>query len=236
MNAPPINTPHLRIVCFTTKSILIDHLATTLRQAICDNNGERALMLSGGSTPFPAYNQLANHPPQPSGKLHLFFSDERYVPLTDAQSNYRGTKPLIESLGLPPGQVHTPQPGLPLKRCAADYHKRMTTLLDQGVKMPLGILGLGDDGHTAGLFSPSDLARDADQLATWTHRPDGLDGITVTPRLLRRVEKLVFIVAGRNKREQLTNLIRRPQTVTAGQAVTGHPSTELWCDEEAWPV
>lgn len=237
MTFPPSSEHHLHVVCFKTRSSLIDHLARSLRSALCNGmDGEWALMLSGGSTPFPAYNQLASDPPTPSGQLHLFFSDERYVPLTDEKSNYRGTRPFIDSLGLPGDRVHTPQTDLPLEQCAADYNERIAAFLDRGVKVPLGILGLGSDGHIAGLFSPSDLKRDADHLATWTHRPDGLDGITVTPRLLRRVEKLVFVVAGQNKRGQLANLVRRPHTAIAGQAVSGHPLVEIWCDEEAWPV
>ena len=49
-----------------------------------------------------------------------------------------------------------------------------------GGVVTLGLLGLGPDGHTAGLFSAGDLDRGRDRLAVSVHRPDGMDGITVT--------------------------------------------------------
>ena len=222
------------VLRFSNKTLLLDHLT----QSLCDQlsnacNEPQAIMLSGGRTPFPAYNQIAQNPPSSSGIVHLFFSDERYVPLDSDKSNYNETRPLIHSLNLTTETVHAIDPSLPLQASAANYHHQIQTLIDENVRFPFGILGMGTDGHTAGLFSQQDLKRDIDKWATWVRRPDGLDGITVTPKLLRQIEKLVFIILGSAKRDTLSRLLKH--NTTAGQSVIGHPGVEIWCDEEAWP-
>ena len=238
MQSRLVETHHtFHVLCFENRPALIAHLADELRnelQAITDN-GPRVVLLSGGSTPFPAYNSLAEDGPNVSDQVHLAFADDRYVAQDHDKSNYHGTRPLIDALGLPAHRVHAIDPTLNLDDCAREYHARLAALVEQQVAWPFGVLGLGADGHTAGLFTRSDLERDTDLLATWVHRPDGLRGVTVTPKLLGHVQRLAFVIAGNEKKEQLANLLKRPHRVIAGQAVQGHPNVEVWCDADAWP-
>ncbi len=52
-------------------------------------------MLSGGSTPIPAYLELATRGLTPAPGLTVLFSDDRYVPSDSDQSNYHQSRPAV---------------------------------------------------------------------------------------------------------------------------------------------
>jgi 6-phosphogluconolactonase len=189
-------------------------------------------MLSGGSTPMPAYRALAARRLAAAPGLTLLFSDDRYVPSDSDQSNYHQSRELFTSLGLEAGQVLRIRTELPLDEAAADSERQLAQLLGRG-RIALGLLGLGADGHTASLFSASDLARSRGRLAISVQRPDGLAAVTVTPSVLEQVEQLVFVVAGADKRAALASLLQRNTSLTAWQAVRGCPAVAVWADAAA---
>ena len=154
------------------------------------------VMLSGGSTPIPAYAQLATRHLTAAGGLTLLFSDDRYVPSDSEQSNYHQSRALFDSLGCPTAQVLRIRTELPLAAATADSEQRLAGLLRGGRRITLGLLGLGADGHTCSLFSAADLERARGKLAISVHRPDGRDAVSVTPTVLERVDQLIFLVAG----------------------------------------
>jgi len=96
------------------------------------------------------------------------------------------------------------------------------------VRVGLGLLGLGADGHTASLFGAADLERARGRLAIAVHRPDGMSAVSVTPDLLARVEQPVFVVAGSGKHDALQALTAQDRNLTAWRAVQGCPRVQLW--------
>ena len=89
---------------------------------------------------------------------------------------------------------------------------------------------MGPDGHTAGLFTPEQARLKAGPLAIHTDRPDGMQGVSVTPALIQRVERIILLVIGESKRDIIHTLLNDPQTIPAGIALSGHPNVELWTD------
>jgi 6-phosphogluconolactonase len=222
----------------TDGAAITRRLAERLRAAFVPAaapGGAFAVMLAGGSTPLPTYRRLAEDPPVPAPGLHLLLSDERYVPTDAEASNYRRIRPLVDALRLPAERVLRVRTELALEAAAAEHHQRLTRFFEDGGTLPLGLLGLGADGHTAGLFEEADLTRAPDALATWVRRADGLFGITVTPALLARVDQILFVVAGEEKREALGRLLTDPGTVIAGRAVAGHPRVHVLTEPSAYP-
>ena len=71
---------------FSSRSALDAALTERLARAI-DAPCASAIMLSGGTTPLPAYRALATRPLPHDDRLHVLFSDERYVPADSAASN-----------------------------------------------------------------------------------------------------------------------------------------------------
>jgi 6-phosphogluconolactonase len=212
---------------FTSRAELDEALAQRLAAAIAAP-GATAVMLSGGETPLPAYRALATRALPHDARLHLLFSDERYVPGDSEASNYHRTRPLLEALALPAPQLLRVRTELPLGEAAQEYEGALDALLKSGVRITLGLLGLGSDGHTASLFSAADLARADGHLAIPVQRPDGMSAVSVTPSLLSQVERLLFVVAGKDKLKALEALEAPGATLTARQAVEERAATELW--------
>ena len=219
---------------FATRAEFDAALAQRLGRSLSDASapGAAAVMLSGGTTPLPAYRALGECKIVPSAQLRVLLSDERYVPVTSPASNYHQSQPLLQALGLPPERVLRVRTELPLAAAAAEYAVQLRTLLKGPGGVGLGLLGLGADGHTASLFTAADLQHAREQLAIAVQRPDGMAGVSVTPGFLSHVRELVFVVAGAGKDEAIRRLIAQDLTLTAWAAVQGCAAVELWVQQD----
>ena len=224
--------PTLAARRFPTRAALEAALTDRLAAAIAAPNSG-AIMLSGGTTPLPAYRALGTRPPVHTAELAVLFSDDRYVPADSPSSNYCQSRPLLDALNLPQDRLLRVRTELPLAAAAADYERRLDGLLAAGTRIGLGLLGLGAEGHTASLFAVADLERARGHRAIPVQRPDGLSAVSVTPELLAHVEEPVFLVAGRAKRTAVAALLAHDPKLIAWAAVQGCARVELWMDDEA---
>ena len=220
---------------FASRTALESALKERLAAAIAAPDAA-ALMLSGGTTPLPAYRALARPGVLHAAQLRILFSDERYVPADSSASNYHQTQPLLAALALPSAAVLRVRTELPLEDAARDYEAELAALLRSGGRIGLGLLGLGADGHTASLFGAPDLERARGRLALAVQRPDGMAAVSVSPELLAQVAEPLFLVAGADKREAVRRLLSKDPTLTAWRAVAGCARVELWVDEMAAPA
>lgn len=215
---------------FDSRAALDDALEECLRSAIA-RSGATGLMLSGGNTPMPAYRALAQQPLRHDDRLHVLFTDERYVPSDSDKSNYYQSKALLDILALPEESLLRVRTELTLPEAAADYERRLSALLSSGVHIEVGLLGLGPDGHTCSLFSADDLKRARGRYAISVQRPDGMSAVSVTPELLATVRRPIFVVAGTGKEAALAQLTAQDLKLTAWAAVQGCTAVELWVYE-----
>jgi 6-phosphogluconolactonase len=177
--------------------------------------GRFSVALSGGSTPKALYGLLARwSPPLPWNGIHLFWSDERCVPIDHPDSNYRMVKEaLIDPGGLPKANVHRvrTEAGQPAE-VAADYERELRTFFRVGERefprFDLVLLGMGEDGHTASLFPGAPglhelrrLVVPAFQERLQSHR------VTLTLPALNAAAALLFLVEGPDKAETLGRVI-----------------------------
>jgi 6-phosphogluconolactonase len=190
-----------------------------------------AVMLSGGRTPLPTYREVAVRKPTPANGLHLLFSDDRYVPADSESSNYFQSRMLVEALALPANAVLRVGTELPLEEAAADYERRIANMLKSGIRITLGLLGLGADGHTASLFNTAHLEQARGRLAIAVQRPDGLQGVSVTPDLLSQVTEPLFLVTGADKHAIVEEFLKSDSKLIARQAIAGCPKAEIWVAE-----
>ncbi len=229
--APPAT---LTLRRFATREQLQSAIEERLQQVLTGAAADPpVVMLSGGSTPIPAYLNLATRGLRPAPQLTVLFSDDRYVPSDSDQSNYHQSRALFAALGLKDEQVLRIRTELPLPDATADCQRRLAQLLAGGRHITLGLLGMGADGHTCSLFSTADLQRAHGRLAISVHRPDGRDAVSVTPAVLERVEQLIFLVAGADKRTAMDALLQRRADLTAWEAVRGCRTVEIWADATA---
>jgi 6-phosphogluconolactonase/glucosamine-6-phosphate isomerase/deaminase len=119
--------------------------------------------------------------------------------------------------------VNTAQP-------SADAAADFATNLQPLEKVDLGFLGMGNDGHTAGFFTTEQANMKTGALTLHTNRPDGMEGVSVTPAFFQRVEKIILLVTGESKRAIIQTLLSDSQSIPAGIALSNHPNVALWTD------
>ncbi len=218
--------------CSELDAALADRLDRAIRAAAGQSgSAPPVIMLSGGHTPLPAYREVARRRPPRGGPLTVIYSDDRYVPADSDASNYCQTRPLLDALALPENQVLRIRTELPLEDAARDYERRLRALLDSGARLGVALLGLSADGHTASLFRPEQLQQSQGHLAIAVQRPDGMQGISVTPDFLANVAEPLFVVAGSGKHDAIAAFIRQDPKLIALRAVAGHARVELWLEQ-----
>ncbi|HEY6302679.1 MAG TPA: 6-phosphogluconolactonase [Terriglobales bacterium] len=190
--------------------------------------GRCAVALSGGSTPKALYSLLAtNYADFVWNRVFLFFGDERHVPPTDPDSNYRMVnEALLTKIAIPSENVFRVAAENPDAAAAAsDYESRLRRFFelrpeirpgDRPGEIPrfdLILLGMGPDGHTASLFLDSPALDERSRLvvANWivkfnTHR------ITFTFPVLNRAAEVMFMASGADKADMLRQVLEGTST------------------------
>lgn len=188
----------------------------------------RLVLLSGGNTPLPIYQRLAVQGKPVPKTVWAAFTDERHVPPDSPQSNFGQARPMLEALALPESQMIRVLTGMEIEAAARRYEQDFNRFCESGGDLTLGLLGIGADGHTCSLFTQEDLNQAQGRLSIPVKRDPGPDRVSVTPDLLKLVRRIVFIVAGPEKRAVAEQLLDNPATLVAGRAVAGCPHVELW--------
>ncbi|MEO6952676.1 MAG: 6-phosphogluconolactonase [Polyangia bacterium] len=176
------------------------------------SRGERVnIAMAGGSTPKAAYHLLGG---PHSGDVHwgrtaLYFGDERCVPPTDEQSNYRMVKdalldPLLAK-GIKAGHVERMEGELDPDEAASRYAGKV-----EAVTFDLVMLGMGPDGHTASLFpGAAELAKHGVALATEAPHL-GVRRLTLTYDKINAARLVLVTVTGAEKAESLAKAVNGP--------------------------
>ncbi|MBC8069382.1 MAG: 6-phosphogluconolactonase [Deltaproteobacteria bacterium] len=201
---------------------MIDAAARELDEyarACVQARGTFSLVLAGGSTPADLYRALANNDDAlPWAATQLWFGDERCVPPTHHDSNYRmAHETLIGPLGLPADRVHRMRGELPPGEAADAYEAeiREAFALAPG-ELPhfdLVLLGIGEDGHTASLFPDTTALGVHDRVVAPNYVPK-LDAhrITLSMPCLCAAQRVWILVAGARKAEIVAAVLGGPQT------------------------
>ena len=164
--------------------------------------GHFFVALSGGSTPKQIYARLASEHKTALdwSKVHLFWSDERNVPLDHKESNYRmALESGLGSLPIPKNQIHPMRKSQDPVHSAQDYEDLIHRIIGAPL-FDLVMLGVGEDGHTASLFPHSPALQEETKLVAANHIPD-LDQwrITLTYPAINHSARAAFYALGANK-------------------------------------
>jgi 6-phosphogluconolactonase len=210
-----------------------------LAQAAIAERGRFTVALSGGSTPRALYTLLADRYPGKLdwSKVHLFWGDERYVPLTDPLSCYKMAEETgILGLGAPahPWPVH-----LPHEEAAAAYERELLQFFGGDPVFDLVLLGMGPDGHCASLFpgTPAPAERTRRTLALEQHNKEVPLRLTLTLPVINGARAILFLVTGADKRSVLHDVIERPAAVAdqyPSALVQQSGMADWFVDQAAW--
>ena len=170
--------------------------------------GRFSIALSGGSTPKSLFNLLATNARTvlPWDRMFFFWGDERHVPPTDPDSNYKmAEETMLSKIPVAAGNVFRIAAENPDAAAAAEsYEKTLQKFFalqpGQFPRFDLILLGMGPDGHTASLFPGSAGLQETSRLviANWvdkfkTHR------LSFTLPVLNAAACVAFLVSGTDK-------------------------------------
>jgi 6-phosphogluconolactonase len=170
--------------------------------------GRFTIALAGGSTPKSLYNLLATNARTalPWDRMFFFWGDERHVPPTDSDSNYRmADEAMLAKIPVPAANVFRMKTENPeAEAVAEDYEETLRKFfqLEPG-QLPtfdLILLGMGPDGHTASLFPGTAALQEKSRLvlANWVEKMKTYR-ITLTLPVLNAARCVIFLVSGTDK-------------------------------------
>lgn len=193
-----------------------DVLALGITSAV-DVRGVCLMALSGGSTPLPVFEELAERD-LPWDKVTIFQVDERLVPL---DSPDRNLSMLLGALGhLPIRFVSLPidlDPEEPMERAIEAFVSEFEGIAGAPPVLDLVHLGLGDDGHTASLIPGDPVSDDTINTVGISGEYQGTYRLTLTRPILDRARLTVWLVRGDAKRDALRRLLDGDTSIPAGR-------------------
>lgn len=178
------------------------HIVALARASIAAR-GRFTLALSGGSTPKPLFRLLATEYAHSINwaAVHVFWSDERCVPPTSADSNYKLAHDLLLAhVALPPEQIHRLSGEDDPTQAAEDYGQVLRMIFGGPPRFDLILLGMGDDGHTASLFPGTSALTVADRwvVANYVEKAS-MWRLTFTYPTLYAAREIMVLIAGADK-------------------------------------
>jgi len=196
----------MNIVRFADTEALARAVAEQVARAAETAMAERGvfhLVLAGGSTPKHCY-ELMRDMDLPWQAMHIWFGDERCLPVGDAERNdTMAEQALLTHVPLELSHIHRMLAELGPDAGAAMYTKE----LKHAPAMDLVLLGMGEDGHTASLF-PGNPALNDPRLAVpvFDSPKPPSERISMGLGLLNDAGRRIVMVAGDGKQGAWTRI------------------------------
>lgn len=206
--------------------------------------GRFTIALSGGSTPKALFNLLATNARNslPWDRMFFFWGDERHVPPTDPESNYKmANEAMLSKVPVPAGNVfRVPAENPDAATAAQDYEKTLRKFFQleaAGVpQFDLILLGMGPDGHTASLFPGTSALREKARLvvATWVEKLK-TNRLSFTLPVLNAARRVAFLVSGTDKAPALKAVLEEnvPGEQYPAKLVHPAPGRLIWFVDRA---
>lgn len=188
-----------------------EYILKTLTEALKERPAA-TLAISGGSSPRPMFERFAAAA-FPWDRIHLFWVDERGVPPTDSQSNFK----LANDTWLMPGNfpkanIHRIYAELEPQEAAARYVQDLRAHFQlKDAEIPVFDVihqGMGPDGHTASLFPGQPLIEDRTGIAAAVFSQEFQQWrITLLPAVLIAARHTAMLVTGADKTKAMHEVI-----------------------------
>ena len=170
--------------------------------------------LNGGNTPTRLFQLLATdyRDKVDWSNVHIFWGDERCVPVDDPGSSYGQAKEaLLSHVSIPLENIHNVNTNLPPAEAAKDYALVLSQFSDTPLIFPrfdLVYLGMGEDGHTASLFpgSPVQMTEAVIPVtANYQDRP--ANRVSMTQLVFDQAHMVVFMATNEKKANTLAEVL-----------------------------
>jgi 6-phosphogluconolactonase len=172
-----------------------------------------SVAVSGGTTPKPMFAEMAQSHFNWTN-VHLFWVDERCVPPTDSESNYKLAKDhFIDAAHFPAANIHRIQGELAPTEAANLYAADIRSFFAISASNPTPRFdvihrGLGPDAHTASLFPGEPLIDDHKNLAAAVYAEKFHQWrVTLLPAVLEAARHTLMLAAGADKADPLHSVL-----------------------------
>lgn len=178
--------------------------------------GRFSVALSGGETPRRLYEILATSPYRERihwDEVHVFWSDERYVPEDDPRNNARmARQTLLEHVPIPSDNIHPIRCFNSPSDAAIQYeHELREFFSTSNPNFHLILLGLGSNGHIASLFPHTPVLNEKTKWVSEVFVKElGMYRITFTAPYINQASQVVFLVSGADKAQVLETVLEGP--------------------------
>ena len=207
------NPPQAQIQVFETHAALgraaARDIADCAAEAIAAR-GRFTIAISGGKLPeqvLPPLIELV--PPNQWAHWAVFWVDERMVPHTHADSNFKLVREaFLDHVPIPPENIFPVDTALPTAQAAQNYQKLVETEVGNPPEFDLILLGIGPDGHTASLFPGHPLLDEKKAVVApiFDSPKPPPERVTLTMPQLNRARHIFFIVTGEHKADTLSRI------------------------------
>jgi 6-phosphogluconolactonase len=230
---------NVEIRILTTPQELFEVAAEEVVRAATEavaQRGRFTIALSGGSTPKNLFNLLATNARTvfPWDRTYFFWSDERHVPPTDPESNYRMAEEIMLSkIPVNAGNVFRIAAENPDAAAVAEaYEQTLRKFFQlQPGQVPvfdLILLGMGPDGHTASLFPNTAGLQEKTRLviSNWVDKLK-TNRLTMTLPVLNSARTVAFLASGTDKAQVLRTVLEEDAPPEQYPAKLVRPSGRL---------
>ena len=209
-----------------SKNFVPDAAEFILQQAraALAERGQFRIALSGGNTPRPVYNELARIGRDlPWDRVFFTFGDERCVPPTEEESNFRmARESLFIPAAVPENSIARMRGEIDPQIAAQEYEDGLDLRAAQRGEMiyrhDLILLGMGDDGHTASLFPGTAALQEKTRTVVANFVPKfNVWRITFTFPLIGQARHICFLANANKNRELLEKVLEGDRQYPAAQ-------------------
>jgi 6-phosphogluconolactonase len=190
------------------------------------------LVLTGGTLGVQISEALVNEfnaDPDGFAGLHIWWSDERFVPADSVERNAFPFHKTVVNSKIVIHEVLASDVAKSIDESVSDYELAL-----ENVDIDLNILGLGPDGHVASLFPGVADIDDQRRIFAITDSPKPPPArVSFTMSTINSAQEVWIVAAGESKAEAVTKIIEGDLSVPASY-VRGHSHTRLIVDTEAF--
>lgn len=179
-----------------------------------------SLVLSGGNTPKKLHALLASDAYKSKiewERIHIFWGDERFVPLNDEHNNAKmAFDTLLNFVPIKKQNIHIIQtenisPEISAEKYEDEIKKYFlsTANYHPSITFDLVLLGMGDDGHTLSLFPGMDeiIFEEKKYCTSIWLQSQNMYRITLTSVVANRSKAIAFLVLGASKAKALHEVL-----------------------------
>jgi 6-phosphogluconolactonase len=190
-----------------------------------------SIVLTGGTTAERIYPHLALYDKDWS-QLKVLFSDERCVPPDDPASNFKMANDLLLKR-VSPEEIHRMRGEDDPELAAKAYDEEIRDVVAAGTDLML--LGMGADCHIGAMFPNSPALHEKSALCAAVERPDGMNGLTLTPPSILSAKRVLLFVAGAGKAEAVRRVVNGSENPSSCPArlFADHNDATFVLDEDA---